>query len=250
VGDFITEIRKATLRAYQNPWTAALILFELVGAVLVGRHSRTTSLWPFLLWIGLAPWVRLLYLRELHRAVPFSLGRLARTAYGIAGWLLVGALSLLILCGALFFAVGHIRELVRFLGAYTGVWGIIFATLLLAALLALALAALSIWAGLSTVAYTRAAVNPHGSASDAIRWGLRFVVAKTLPIVGITGLQTLFVLGAVGAQLLKHSGIALMPMVWPAVLFAPVALSLLLALTESARVSSRPVTVPFYGEEK
>ncbi|MHB8253328.1 MAG: hypothetical protein ACYDEV_06410 [Acidiferrobacter sp.] len=229
----MTVISKAAQRAYGSAWTLALVVFELIGAALVGLHSRTTTVWPFLMWMACAPWVRLLYLRQLHKAAPQSLGKISRTAYGIAVYLLAAALLLVVACAILGLAVRHMRIMLAFLDTYTGLWGVISATLLLAMLLVLVFGAIFVWVGVAMTAYTEAVVAPEGRARDAVRRGLRLVMGRTLLVVGVTSFQGLLVIGALGAQLFKHSGIALMPMVWPATLFAPVALTFLLALTES-----------------
>ncbi|HUW97725.1 MAG TPA: hypothetical protein VMV40_02630 [Acidiferrobacter sp.] len=234
--DLVAAAQQAVQRAYTDPWTLALGGYDLVGAVLVGMHSRTTTLWPFLLWAACAPGVRLLYVRSLHRVVPLALGRLARSAYAIAGGLALAGLVLAAALGALFFATGHIHDLVRWLNTHAGFWGVIFGLLSLAALWVWVLGMLAMWVGLTIVAYTEAAVDPQAHARDAIHRGWRLIVSHSGLVIGIAGIQALFVLLALGAQLSKQSGAAIMPLVWPAVLFAPVALSLLLGLTESQSV--------------
>lgn len=227
----MTVLLAAADRAYRSPWTLMLIVFELMGASLIGLHSRTTVIWPFLLWLLCAPLVRLAYLRRLHRPAP-SIG-LWRTAYGIAAWLLVSGLLLATGLGALLVAIGHIRTILAVVGAATGIWGVVPATLALAALLIMALGAVLVWVAMVTVAYAAAAVDPPGGVGRACRQGLRAIAADPGVVIGTTTTQAVLAVAALGAQLFKHSGVTLMPLVWPAALFGPLVLALLLTRAES-----------------
>ncbi|MHB1567082.1 MAG: hypothetical protein ACYCXG_10270 [Acidiferrobacter sp.] len=227
--EFVTAIR----RAYQSIWTLWLVIFELMGASLVGLHSRTTTIWPFLVWLLCAPLVRLVYLRHLHDAQPPS-ARLWRMAYGIAAWLLAAGLLLAVGVGVLLLAVGHMRAILAILGAWAGLWGVVPGTLVLAVFLVVMISAIIIWAAMVTVAYVAAAVDPRAGVRHALERGFKAIANGTGIVLGITTTQAALAAAALGAQLLKHSGATLMPMVWPAVLFGPVALVWLLARSESS----------------
>lgn len=235
----MTVWAQAVRRAYSSVWTLGLLVFELLGATVVGMHSRTTSLWPFGLWLLCAPLVRFFYLHKIHGAEIPSWKPFVRAAYGITGWLLLLAGGL---AGSLLLLSDLVRRLpliLAFLGHRVGLWGIVPSTLVLATLLVAAITALLLWAGLTTIAYTCAVVRPSTRTRDSLREGLRLVRDHTGWVVGITLGQAILVVEALGAQLLKQSGVALMPLVWPAAFFGPVALVLLLAVTEGACSSSR-----------
>lgn len=234
----MTEFVAAIRRAYQSIGTLWLVVFELAGASLVGLHSRTTTIWPSLLWLLCAPPVRLVYLRHLHGAQPPS-ARLWRMAYGIAAWLLAAGLLLAVGVGALGLAVGHMRAILAVFGAWAGLWGVVPATLVLAAGLVVAISAIVVWAAMVTTAYAAAAVDPRAGVRRALERGLKAIANGTGIVLGITTTQAALAAVALGAQLLKHSGATLTPMVWPAVLFGPVALAWLLARSESPPVDAR-----------
>ncbi len=229
----MSGLRDAISRAYRSGWTGVLIAFELIGALLVGLHSRTTLLWPFLSWLGCAPLVRFLYLHKLHRGGPLVLGRAARRAYAITGWLLLGGLGLGAVAVGLLWLVRHLPLMLAILARHTGYMGVVCATVLLAAAMVVALCALCLWGGLTTVAYAKAVVEPADHARKVIARGLMCVWRKAPLVIGVGALQGVLVAYAMGAQLFKPSGITVTPMVWPAALFAPVALVFVLALTES-----------------
>ena len=238
------QLGNAAWRAYRHSWTGGLVLFELVGAALIARHSRTAHIWPFLVWAACVPVVRLLYLQGLHASRPMAWTRRARLAYGIAAWLFVFGVILAFSGAALVLAVADIHGVLRYLAAYAGLWGAIPAILVLAFFLVLLVAALLVWLALTTLAYTEAAVDPEVGPLAAIRRGLGAIKRRSSTILGVAALQGLFVFAALGGQLFERSGIALAPMVWPATLFGPVVLSLFLTLAEAAR-SSRGCTSGF-----
>ncbi|MHB1513379.1 MAG: hypothetical protein ACYCTF_04675 [Acidiferrobacter sp.] len=229
----MSGLRDAISRAYRSGWTGGLIAFELVGALLVGLHSRTTVLWPFLAWLGCAPLVRFLYLHKLHRGGPLIWGRAARRAYAITGWLLLAGAGLGAATVGLLGLVRHLPLELAILARHTGYVGVACATFALAAAMVVAVSALCLWGGLTTVAYAKAVVEPADHARKAVARGLMCVWREAPLVIGVSALQGLFVAYAIGAQLFKPSGITVMPMVWPAALFAPVALVFVLALTES-----------------
>lgn len=229
----MSGLRDAISRAYRSGWTGGLIAFELVGALLVGLHSRTTALWPFLAWLGCAPLVRFLYLHKLHRGGPLILGRAARRAYAITGWLLLAGAGLGVATVGLLGLVRHLPHVLAILARHTGYVGVACATFALAAAMVVVVSALCLWGGLTTVAYAKAVVEPAEHARKAIARGLMCVWREAPLVIGVSALQGLFVAYAIGAQLFKPSGITVTPMVWPAALFAPVALVFVLALAES-----------------
>jgi len=231
---FVIMLGKAARRAYSNGWTAALILFELSGAALLGMHARTASVWPFLVWLLCAPFVRFFYLHKLHKAGPVSWREGARMAYGLAGLLLFASL---VLVGALLLLFSFVRRLsviLGHLGHDMGFWAVVAMILLLAFLLVAVTGALLIWAGLATMTYAKAVIAPATPLWGIMKAALRLVLRRAGLVLGVTCLQGLFVLEALGAQLLKKSGVALTGLVWPAALFAPVALAFLLSLTEKS----------------
>ncbi len=227
-------IRDAAARAYGSRWTAGLIAFELIGAALVGLHSRTTALWPLLSWLGCAPFVRFVYLRKLHDAGPIEWLRAVRRAYAVTAWLVLAGVGIAAPALGLFGVVRHLAEVLAFCGRHAGYAGVVAGTLGLAASLVAVVGALAVWGGLATIAYAKAVVDPARRSREAIVYGIVCVWRRAPLVIGMTAFQGVLTAYAVGAQLLKPSGIALMPMVWPAVFFAPVALAFLLALTESA----------------
>ncbi len=230
----MSGLREAISRAYRNGWTVGLIAFELVGALLVGLHSRTTALWPFLSWLGCAPLVRFLYLHKMHGGGPLVWGRAARRAYAITGWLLLAGVGLGAATAGLLWLVRHLPLVLAILARHVGYLGVAGATLVLAAAMVAAVSALCLWGGLTTIAYAKAVVNPADHARKAIAHGIVCVWREAPLIVGVSAFQGLLAAYAIGAQLLKPSGITVMPMVWPAAFFAPVALVFLLALTQRA----------------
>ncbi len=236
----MSALRDAIARAYRSGWTGALIAFELVGALLVGLHSRTTALWPFLSWLGCAPLVRFLYLHKLHRGGPLFWGRAARRAYAITGWLLLAGIGLGVAAAGLLWLVRHLPLVLAILARHAGYVGVAGATLVLAATLVAATSALCLWGGLVTVAYAKAVVDPTEHARKAIARGIACVWREAPLVIGMSLFQGLLVAYALGAQLVKPSGITVTPMVWPAVFFAPVALVFLLALTESPSTRGSP----------
>lgn len=231
------QLGNAAWRAYRHAWTGGLVVFELIGAALIARHSRTAHIWPFLAWAACVPVVRLLYLQGLHGSRPMAWARRARLAYGIAAWLVFFGVILAFSCAALFLAVADIHGVLRYLAAYAGLWGAIPATLVLAFFLVLLVAALLVWLALTTLAYAEAVLDPAVRPLAAIRRGLGALKRRSSTILGVAALQGLFVFAALGGQLFERSGIALTPMVWPATLFGPVVLSLFLALAKTARSS-------------
>lgn len=229
------QLGRAAWRAYRHSWTGGLVAFELIGAALIARHSRTTHIWPFLAWMLCVPIVRLLYLQGLHARGPSAWAKSGRTAYGIAGWLFLGGITLAVSCAALFGAVADIHGVLRYLAAYAGLWGALPATLVLAFLIVLLAGAFLVWAALTALAYAEAVLDPEVSPLFAIRRGLGTLKRRSFMILSVAGLQALFVFAALGGQLFEQSGIALTPMVWPAALFGPVVLSLILGCTETTR---------------
>lgn len=226
-------IRAAVLRAYSSRWTAALIVFELIGAMLVGRHSRTTSLWPLLAWLACAPAVRYLYLQKLHDAAPVAWRGLVRRAYAVTAWLALAGFAIVLLFGVLAWAVGHLPEVLAFWGRYAGYAGVLMGLCLLAAGLVATVGAAFFWGGMSIIAYARAVVEPARRIREVVSLGAACAWRYAPLVIGMSAFQGLLVIYAVGAQLAKRSSMVFMPVVWPAVLCAPVALALLLALTES-----------------
>ncbi len=229
------HLGRAAWRAYRYAWTGGLVVFELIGAALVARHSRTTHIWPFLAWVLCVPVVRLLYLQGLHASRSTAWTRGARMAYGIAGWLLLGGVVLTGFCAALLWAVVHIHGVLRYLAAHMGFWGVLPATLVLAFFIVLLVGAFLVWVALITLAYAEAVVDPELPPLLAIRRGLGTLKRRSFMILGATALQALFVFVALGGQLFEQSGIALTPMVWPATFFGPVVLSFILGFTETTR---------------
>lgn len=225
---------RAAWRAYRNSWTIGFVVFELIGAALVARHSRTAHIWPFLLWMACVPVVRLLYLQALHAPRPTVSTRLARMAYGIAGWLFLAAVVLAISGVALLWALANIHGILGALATYAGLWGAILATVVLALLITLLVAALLAWTALATLAYSEAVLDPKARPLLAIRRGLSAVNRRSAIILSIAAAQALLAFAALGGQLFEQNGIALTPTVWPATLFGPVALSVFLTLTEAS----------------
>lgn len=238
------HLGRAAWRAYRYSWTGGLVVFELIGAALVARHSRTTHIWPFLAWVLCVPVVRLLYLQGLHASRSTAWTRAARMAYGIAGWLFFGGVILTISCAALLWVVADIHGVLRYLAAHAGLWGALPATLVLAFFIVLLMGAFLVWVALTVLAYTEAVLDPELSPLLAIRRGLHTLKRRSFTILGVAALQALFVFVALGGQLFEQSGIALTPMVWPATLFGPVVLSFILGFTETTR-SSRGRKSPF-----
>ncbi len=227
------RIRAAAIRAYSSRWTAGLIAFELIGAILVGYHSRTTSLWPLLAWLGCAPVVRYLYLQKLHTTAPIAWHDLVRRAYGVTAWLALAGTMIVLLFVALAWMVGHLPEVLAFWGRYAGYAGVVAGIGLLAAVLVMAAGAALLWGGMSMIAYARAVVDPARRIREVIVQGVACAWQRAPLVIGMSTFQGLLAVYAVGAQLAKPSGMVFMPVVWPAIFFAPVALVFLLALTES-----------------
>lgn len=244
----MTQWGRAMWRAYRNWWTLGFIVFELIGAGLVARHSRTAHIWPFLLWVACVPLVRLFYVQALHAARPIISKGLARRAYGIAAWLFLAGIVLAFSGAALLLAVTDIHKVLRYVAAYAGLWGAIPMTLVLALFIVLLVGALLAWVALASLAYTEAALDPKVAPLSAIRRGLTSVNQRSTMILGVAAVQTLLVFAALGGQLFEQNGIALTPLVWPATLFGPVALSFFLALTETTRSSHHSPSLSWPGE--
>ncbi|WP_297392272.1 hypothetical protein [Acidiferrobacter sp.] len=229
----MTPIQAAAIRAYSSRWTAALIAFELIGAILVGRHSRTTSLWPLLAWLACVPMVRYLYLQKLHDAAPIAWRHVVRRTYGVTAWLMLAGAMIVLLFVALGFMISRLPEILAFWSRHGGYAGVVAGMCLLAAGLVTAGGAAFLWGGLSIIAYARAVVEPARRIREVVVQGLACAWQRAPVVVGMSTFQGLLVVYAVGAQLAKPSGMVFMPVVWPAVFFAPVALAFLLALAES-----------------
>ena len=228
----MTRLRTAVIRAYSSRWTAMLVAFELIGAIWVGRHARTTSLWPLILWFGCAPLIRYLYLQKLHNAAPVAWRDLAGRAYGVTVWLVLAGVAIALPLAGLAWMVRHLSELLAFSGRLAGYAGVVTGIGLLATGLVTVTGAAFLWGGLLTIAYARAVVDPARRIRGVVIQGALCVWRRAPLVVGISSIQGLLIAGAVGAQLVKSSGRMFVPMVWPAVFFAPVALAFLLALTE------------------
>lgn len=224
------------IRCYQNPWTAGLVLFELIGAALIGLHARNTALWPFLLWLVFAPFVRTFYLQKLHKG-SLSILKLARVAYVMTGWLFLTAVPLGGAVIVIFAMLAHLHAMVQILASMAGLWGVAPAIVLLATLIVAAVVMLFLWLSLAPLVFIEAVLDPAAGGWLVVRRGLSLINRRPLAIMAITSLQALFVVFALGSQLAKRSGIALLPAVWPATFFGPIALSILLVMAESVQVS-------------
>ncbi len=223
----------AVARAYRNRWTGPLIAFDLLGAALVGLHSRSASLGPLLIWFGCAPIVRFVYLERLHGRTRTLWRTASRKAYVITAWLGLSGVLLAAVIAVLLEALQRLPDVLGFCARAAGFAGIVGATLVLAAVVLAVVAAAFIWAGLLTMAYARAVVAPADGIYDALWQGATCLWRSAGLVVGVTGFQGLLVFIALGGQLLRPSGLSFMPLAWPAACFAPVALAILLVLSES-----------------
>ncbi|MDA8361308.1 MAG: hypothetical protein M0Z44_04835 [Gammaproteobacteria bacterium] len=219
----MTTVWMALRMVYQNGWTYAFLLFSLVGPALLGQHTRTSAAWPFVLWALLVPWVRLFYLRVL------CTGRAAvswRETYGL--WLALMGLGALIVLGAaaVFALMADARLWQAQMAMHDGVGAVVVAALAMAAGIVSIGAALVVWQGLTLVAYAQAAAHAGIGARGAVTEGLRWIRSRP-GILGWTTAQAVLWGIAVGAQLLKPTGIVWAQAVWPGVLFTPVVLGML-----------------------
>ncbi|MDA8390014.1 MAG: hypothetical protein M0Z76_04660 [Gammaproteobacteria bacterium] len=212
------------LRAvYQNGWTYAFLLFNLIGPALLGQHTRTSAAWPLLLWAFLVPWARLVYLRTLCGGRPAVSWR---ETYGL--WLVLMALGALIVLAAVpvLGVAAHARLWQARMALRDGVGAVIIATLAMAAGIVVVGTALIFWQGLTLVAYTQAACRTGIGARTAVAQGLRRIRSRPGLLVWTTAQAILWGV-AVGAQLLKPTGAVWAQAVWPGVLFTPVVLGML-----------------------
>lgn len=227
------EVMHVIQRAYTSRWTVVLVVYDLIGIALIGLHSRTTVVWPFLLWLLLIPLVRYVYLHHMHHAGLVPIPFMWAQAYGIAVGLFLVGLALFGVMGLLVIVMNHLYAMLVWLRLEVGLWGIALSLLFLSTLCILVFVGLLLWGGLTAIVYAEAVMDPKASVRAITRRAWHVVRDQAGFVLRLTLLQAVLGFFAVSMQLMRPSGITWMPWVWPAIVFTPIALTWLLTKSEA-----------------